>query len=169
MSRIGKKPIPIPKGVTVKIEGNTVAVQGPKGKLDTALPARHHGRAEGREPGRHPRERFAGGAARTGARAGQQRGRRRDQGLDARTGNRRHRLPRRNEGQVDGGVQPGLLASDRVSAADRRGCDGGSEADQDCADRASTGRRWDRWRRKCARCVRRIRTRTKVSAMRASV
>ncbi len=39
MSRIGKKPIPIPQGVTVKIEGNTVLVQGPKGKLDTALPA----------------------------------------------------------------------------------------------------------------------------------
>jgi len=38
MSRIGKKPIPIPKGVTVKIEGDRVAVQGPKGKLDTALP-----------------------------------------------------------------------------------------------------------------------------------
>jgi len=39
MSRIGKKPIAIPKGVTVKIEGNTVAVQGPKGRVDTALPA----------------------------------------------------------------------------------------------------------------------------------
>ena len=39
MSRIGRKPIPLPKGVTVKIEGNTVAVQGPKGKLDTSLPA----------------------------------------------------------------------------------------------------------------------------------
>ncbi len=39
MSRIGKKPIPLPKGVTVKIEGNTVAVQGPKGKLDTQIPA----------------------------------------------------------------------------------------------------------------------------------
>jgi large subunit ribosomal protein L6 len=39
MSRIGKKPIAIPKGVTVKIEGNTVLVQGPKGKLDTALPS----------------------------------------------------------------------------------------------------------------------------------
>jgi large subunit ribosomal protein L6 len=38
MSRIGKKPIVIPKGVTVKIEGNTVAVQGPKGKLETPLP-----------------------------------------------------------------------------------------------------------------------------------
>jgi large subunit ribosomal protein L6 len=39
MSRIGRKPIPLPKGVTVKIEGSTVAVQGPKGKLDTQLPA----------------------------------------------------------------------------------------------------------------------------------
>ncbi|MFY9659824.1 MAG: 50S ribosomal protein L6 [Terriglobales bacterium] len=39
MSRIGKKPIAIPKGVTVKIEGNTVLVQGPKGKLDTPLPS----------------------------------------------------------------------------------------------------------------------------------
>jgi large subunit ribosomal protein L6 len=38
MSRIGKKPIELPKGVTVKIEGNLVAVQGPKGKLDTPLP-----------------------------------------------------------------------------------------------------------------------------------
>ena len=38
MSRIGKKPIAVPKGVTVKIEGNTVAVQGPKGKIDTSIP-----------------------------------------------------------------------------------------------------------------------------------
>jgi large subunit ribosomal protein L6 len=38
MSRIGKKPIALPKGVTIKIEGNTVAVQGPKGKLDTVIP-----------------------------------------------------------------------------------------------------------------------------------
>ena len=39
MSRIGKKPIVLPKGVTVKIDGNLVAVQGPKGKLDTRIPA----------------------------------------------------------------------------------------------------------------------------------
>jgi large subunit ribosomal protein L6 len=38
MSRIGRKPIPLPQGVVVKIEGDTVAVQGPKGKLDTQLP-----------------------------------------------------------------------------------------------------------------------------------
>lgn len=39
MSRIGKKPITLPKGVTVKIEGRTVTVEGPKGKLDTQVPA----------------------------------------------------------------------------------------------------------------------------------
>src|SRR5881275_410769 len=38
MSRIGRKPIALPKGVTVKIEGNTVAVQGPKGQLETRIP-----------------------------------------------------------------------------------------------------------------------------------
>ena len=38
MSRIGKKPIPIPKGVTVNIAPNAVEVQGPKGKLRQATP-----------------------------------------------------------------------------------------------------------------------------------
>jgi large subunit ribosomal protein L6 len=38
MSRIGKKPIPLPKGVTITLAGNNVNVQGPKGKLDTSLP-----------------------------------------------------------------------------------------------------------------------------------
>jgi len=38
MSRIGKKPIAIPQGVKVNIQGNVVSVQGPKGKLDTPLP-----------------------------------------------------------------------------------------------------------------------------------
>jgi hypothetical protein len=38
MSRIGKKPIPIPKGVTVKIDGAAVDVKGPKGQMRQALP-----------------------------------------------------------------------------------------------------------------------------------
>jgi len=38
MSRIGKKPIPIPKGVTVSIAGGAVEVQGPKGKLRQPVP-----------------------------------------------------------------------------------------------------------------------------------
>ncbi len=38
MSRIGRKPIALPKEVKVNIQGNVVAVQGPKGKLETSLP-----------------------------------------------------------------------------------------------------------------------------------
>lgn len=38
MSRIGKRPIPIPNKVTVTIEGQHVAVKGPKGELDRVLP-----------------------------------------------------------------------------------------------------------------------------------
>ena len=33
MSRIGKKPVAIPSGVTVEVSGSTVKVQGPKGEL----------------------------------------------------------------------------------------------------------------------------------------
>ena len=39
MSRIGKKPITIPKGVTVKVVDHAVEVQGPKGKMRQAYPA----------------------------------------------------------------------------------------------------------------------------------
>jgi large subunit ribosomal protein L6 len=38
MSRIGKKPIPLPQGVKIAVEGNVVSVQGPKGKLETRIP-----------------------------------------------------------------------------------------------------------------------------------
>lgn len=37
MSRIGKQPIPIPKGVEVKLEGDSITVQGPKGKLERSI------------------------------------------------------------------------------------------------------------------------------------
>jgi large subunit ribosomal protein L6 len=39
MSRIGKKPIAVPKGVTIKVHDGAVEVQGPKGKLRQAHPA----------------------------------------------------------------------------------------------------------------------------------
>jgi len=40
MSRIGKRPIPVPKGVEIKIDdGNLVTVKGPKGQLQQQLPA----------------------------------------------------------------------------------------------------------------------------------
>ncbi len=34
MSRIGKQPIPVPDGVKVDIDGQRIAVEGPKGKLE---------------------------------------------------------------------------------------------------------------------------------------
>jgi large subunit ribosomal protein L6 len=37
MSRIGKKPVAVPNGVTVTIDGQTVKVKGPKGELQTQL------------------------------------------------------------------------------------------------------------------------------------
>ena len=38
MSRIGKKPIPIPAGVTVSIEPEVVRVHGPRGELSERVP-----------------------------------------------------------------------------------------------------------------------------------
>ncbi len=37
MSRIGKLPITVPAGVTVKVDGNTVHAKGPKGELTRAI------------------------------------------------------------------------------------------------------------------------------------
>lgn len=37
MSRIGRKPIVIPQGVEVKLDGNHVTVKGPKGTLDSTI------------------------------------------------------------------------------------------------------------------------------------
>ena len=39
MSRIGRKPIPVPSGVKVALQAGRVEVQGPKGKLAVPLPA----------------------------------------------------------------------------------------------------------------------------------
>ena len=38
MSRVGKKPVPVPNGVEVSVSGRVVCVQGPKGQLDQHLP-----------------------------------------------------------------------------------------------------------------------------------
>ena len=37
MSRIGKKPVSLPKGVTASVDGQTVKVKGPKGELSVKL------------------------------------------------------------------------------------------------------------------------------------
>jgi large subunit ribosomal protein L6 len=37
MSRIGRKPVVVPRGVTVQLQGNDVAVKGPRGELRRSL------------------------------------------------------------------------------------------------------------------------------------
>jgi large subunit ribosomal protein L6 len=39
MSRIGKKPVVLPKNVTAAVSGHTIKVKGPKGELERSLPA----------------------------------------------------------------------------------------------------------------------------------
>jgi large subunit ribosomal protein L6 len=39
MSRIGKKPIPLPSGVKYSVHGNVVVVEGPKGKIEQFIPS----------------------------------------------------------------------------------------------------------------------------------
>ena len=38
MSRVGKKPIPLPSGVTLAVSGNAISVTGPKGELTREIP-----------------------------------------------------------------------------------------------------------------------------------
>jgi large subunit ribosomal protein L6 len=49
MSRIGKKPIAIPSGVTATIDGQTVTVKGPKGQLSWTVAEEIEVKQEGSE------------------------------------------------------------------------------------------------------------------------
>ena len=47
MSRIGKKPVPVPSGVTVNLAGANLSVKGPKGELKLTLVEHVHAKVEG--------------------------------------------------------------------------------------------------------------------------
>lgn len=49
LSRVGKRPVPVPKGVNVSLNGAHIDIQGPKGKLALDLPANVVCRKEGEE------------------------------------------------------------------------------------------------------------------------
>jgi large subunit ribosomal protein L6 len=70
MSRIGKKPVTVPKGVTLELQGNTVAVKGPKGELRRTLhPEMQVAMADGSftvsRPSDEPRHKALHGLSRT--------------------------------------------------------------------------------------------------------
>ena len=120
MSRIGKKPIPIPKGVTVKVVDGAVEVQGPKGKLRQALPAGidfelADGHLVAKRATEDPELGKFHGLARSlvaNAVAGV------TEGFKQGARHRRRRLPRRGEGQA-GDLRARLLARGGVRHPDR--------------------------------------------------
>lgn len=70
MSRIGKKPIPVPAGVDVTIDGSTIRVKGPRGELSRTLHREVILRREGDEiiverPSDEPTHRALHGLSRT--------------------------------------------------------------------------------------------------------
>ncbi|HAG07839.1 MAG TPA: 50S ribosomal protein L6, partial [Peptococcaceae bacterium] len=70
MSRVGKKPVDIPRGVDIKLEGNIITVKGPRGQLRRELPARvsvvmQDGKLMVERASDEPRDRSVHGLART--------------------------------------------------------------------------------------------------------
>jgi large subunit ribosomal protein L6 len=70
MSRIGKRPVPLPKGVTATFEGQTIIVKGPKGELRRTIHreltvAFEDGSLVVRRPSDEPRHRALHGLTRT--------------------------------------------------------------------------------------------------------
>jgi large subunit ribosomal protein L6 len=70
MSRIGRKPIPVPSGVTVTVDGNVVRVKGPKGELERTLhpaitAAQENGTVVVARPSDEPEHRALHGLSRT--------------------------------------------------------------------------------------------------------
>lgn len=55
MSRIGKKPVAVPTGVTAKVDGQTVGFKGPKGELSFTVPDDVSVALEGNEVSVQPR------------------------------------------------------------------------------------------------------------------
>ncbi len=101
MSRVGKKPVAVPSGVTATVEGQTVKMKGPKGQLQFVVhddvevkfdERRDQGRAARRDQAR-------AGAVRHRARADRESGRRRYQGFREEARDHRRRLSRGAAGQ----------------------------------------------------------------------
>ncbi len=112
MSRIGKKPIPLPRALSIRSRATRFWLKGPRAKvtaliaegisLETTDGTLHVNRDTEKHAAVHGLTRALVFNAVHGV----------DGGLEERTGYRRHRVSRRVEGQGHSGVHAGLLASD---------------------------------------------------------
>ena len=169
MSRIGKKPVPVPKGVTATVDGQTVEVKGPKGELALRRHRRRHGHDRGRRRSRStPRDESKRRAPHWGMSRthGRQPRRGRDQGLREEARDHRRRLPRRGAGQ-DPAAGARLQPRRRLSDPGRHH-DHDAEADRDRRRPASTSSRSARSPRRSASFAAPSPTRARASSTRAS-
>ena len=85
MSRVGKKPVPVPSGVTANVSGTTINVKGPKGTLSLVFDERVSVEMDKGEIKVDPKDEFEGGSRAVGhhAREPEQHHDRRHQGLRA--------------------------------------------------------------------------------------
>jgi large subunit ribosomal protein L6 len=70
MSRIGRKPVPVPNGVTITQDGHRITVKGPRGELSRTLPAEmtvtvENGEVTVTRPSDEPQHRSLHGLTRT--------------------------------------------------------------------------------------------------------
>ncbi len=161
MSRIGKKPVAVPKGVTANVEGQTVTAKGPKGQLAVALVdqvsvAMTDGgvKVEPRDQSKEARS-HVGHVAHAGAEHHDRRHRR----LREAAGDQRRRLSRagrRQEPQSGARLQPR-----REVPRSRRGSRSRRRSRRRSSSAASTSRRSARWRRRSGAGGRRSRTRAR--------
>ena len=143
MSRIGKKSVPIPSGVTASVEGQTVKVKGPKGALQVVLPDDIDGTMERARQGRPAQLDKARapmwGTSRTLV---DNLVDRRDEGLRTAARDQRRRLPRGSAGQEP--ADPLGFSHDVIDRPGRHR-DRDAEADRDRRSPVSTNRRSARW------------------------
>ena len=147
MSRVGKKPVVIPAGVTAKLDGQTIAVKGAKGELNFAAPddvvvsSRRQCRQGRSAFADQARPRHVGHVARDD----RQSRRRRDAGLRAQARNQRRRLQgggRRQESANVARLQPRHHLSDSRRCDDRDAeADGSDHQRQRQAAGRTSGRR----------------------------
>ena len=125
MSRIGKKPVPVPKGVTATVDGQKVVGQGAEGRArPSSPPTTSRSRWRTARIAVEPRDESKAARAGLGhvADDGREPGRGRDQGFRAQARDQRRRLPRRGAGQepaAQARLQPRRRVSDPGGHHDR--------------------------------------------------
>ena len=166
MSRVAKRPVDLPQGVTASVAANTIKVKGAKGELSLVVADGVTVEQQDKKLQVSVRERRCAHVRGRRARAPREHGDGRVEGLRAQARAGRRRLPRRGAGQ---GAEPHARLLARGEFPDPgRHLDGERRARPKSSSRASTARRSARCARRSAASVRRSLTRARACVTRAN-